>query len=191
MSSNPKCGREALRVRFSDAAKSVSELYRTAVLSYDAGHRDALLCVHRYILLTTPGLAASSAALPHSGQSPVGAVGSSAPPPSLDAERLLRFVQNSLRRHEVVAVASRGTRRRRKRSSSCVGRPACGGQPEGEGGDTPEDAHGAPRRRVASPGRAVEEPGAEVGDMLRDVRISHPVESESGTDDDDDLSAEA
>ncbi|ESL11722.1 hypothetical protein TRSC58_00521 [Trypanosoma rangeli SC58] len=185
MSTNPKCGREALRVRFSDAATSISELYRTAVLSYDAGYRDALLYVHHYVLLNTPQAVAGDAVLPHSAQSPVGTTSSSASPPLLDAERLLRFIQNSLKRHEMVSVASRGTLRRRKRSSSCVDRPMCGLHPEGEGGATLEDTHAVPRRRIASPERGVEEPGVEVRDMLRDVRISRGGEFDSGTDDDE------
>ncbi|CBH10848.1 hypothetical protein, conserved [Trypanosoma brucei gambiense DAL972] len=48
----PNNGREGLRQRFSEAAKSVSELYRDATYSYDAGYRDALLLVQRYALIT-------------------------------------------------------------------------------------------------------------------------------------------
>ncbi|KAF8290701.1 hypothetical protein BCY84_00751 [Trypanosoma cruzi cruzi] len=185
MSTNPKCGREALRARFADAAKSVTELYRTAVVSYDAGYRDALLFVHRYILLDTPAAMTTDVVFPHSGQPPAKTANPLASARSPDAERLLRFIQNTLKRHEAVLAASRGMSRRRKRSPGWIERSACGVYADGESSTMPDGGRGAPCRRTSFSARVFEDSGAEVHDMLSNVRIAHPAESDSGISDDE------
>ncbi|KAG8344432.1 hypothetical protein ERJ75_000352000 [Trypanosoma vivax] len=50
MATNQQNGHEALRARFSDAARGVAELYCDALHSYNAGYRDALLHLHRFVL---------------------------------------------------------------------------------------------------------------------------------------------
>lgn len=47
------CGQESLRRKFSSAASALTELYRESNSSYEAGFRDALLFVHRYVLLAS------------------------------------------------------------------------------------------------------------------------------------------
>ncbi|KEG07766.1 hypothetical protein DQ04_08881010 [Trypanosoma grayi] len=186
MSAEPKNGREALRVRFSEAAKGVTELYRDAVVSYDAGYRDALLHVHRYVLLAVQSATASTGTSSHNGQQHVRTEFTPPQlppsPPSLDAGHLLRFIQSTLKRRDALAAASRSVVRRRKRSSSRAERTAHG--------VCREDDRSTPYRRLQPPVAAVEKPGdLAVGDMLRDVHITPHAESDSGTTDDEDFAA--
>ncbi|CCD12601.1 unnamed protein product [Trypanosoma congolense IL3000] len=130
--------REALRRRFSEAAKSLSELYRDATHSYDAGYRDALHLLQRYILIASSGNTStpnffstvsgascstdrrrnangSTTALSSQLQQKEGTSVAEVPQ-VLDVTQLLGFIRNALKRHDVLSAASRGLARRRKRS---------------------------------------------------------------------------
>lgn len=181
MSANSKSGREALRVRFSEAAKSLTELYRDAAHSYDAGYRDALLYVHRYVLLNVPGAMAANAVSPQQAK----VVDSAASSQSLNAGHLLLFIQNTLKRQEAVSLVARGTARQRKRTAYDMERHTHVLPAEGESGVPHEVHRRAPSRRLYFPTPPADECSEVVHDMLREVCISRPAEAEAGVFDDD------
>lgn len=49
----PSREKEVLHAKFSSAAAALTDLFRESTDAYEAGYRDALLYVHRYVLLTS------------------------------------------------------------------------------------------------------------------------------------------
>ncbi|GET91297.1 hypothetical protein, conserved [Leishmania tarentolae] len=104
----PARDKEHLHRMFSAAANALADLYRESSNSYEAGYRDALLFVQRYLQ--------SSSAVTHSGHSPSSAFTTCE---TVNAQHMAQFLQNTIatRRERMAVVRGIHSLRRRERES--------------------------------------------------------------------------
>lgn len=142
-SPRPLRAKEVLHTKFSCAAAALTELYKESTDAYEAGYRDALLYVHRYILLTSvrapPPRGEDSADAPHATSAPIQATEDRteepatgwAAAPTLCAEyvvasdKILRFMQNTMQRRRERVALERGTAERRRRPPPSLDANSC------------------------------------------------------------------
>lgn len=147
----PPREKEQLQRKFSAAATALAELYRESSNAYEAGYRDALLFVQRYLQgsprLTDRGLAPSSAFSACE---------------TVNAQHMAQFLQNTLtsRRERMAAVRGLHSLRRRRRDS-LVGDADLAEDDDGDSDTTEHDGEG----ELVGEGR-VEQVGAGSGRVL-------------------------
>lgn len=101
---------ETIHAKFSTAATSLTDLFKEATNAYESGYRDALLHVHRYLLLTASASAQTGQLL---------TTPSLPPTPAVSSRRLLHFIQVTLDQRRSRVANARGTTERR-RSRECA-----------------------------------------------------------------------
>lgn len=129
--------KEVLHGKFSTAAAALTDLFRESTNAYEAGYRDALLYVHRYVLLTSvhnPQMSQLGSTHVHNTtvvllEDPAPGSTAAAPPlpgpwaaaPTLStssvvaSEKMLRFLHNTIQRRKDRVAAERGIAEHRRR----------------------------------------------------------------------------
>ncbi|KAG5471513.1 hypothetical protein LSCM1_01606 [Leishmania martiniquensis] len=107
-SNTPAREKEQLHRKFSAAANALADLYRESSNSYEAGYRDALLFVQRYLQSSSP---VTERGLPPSSAFSICE--------TVNAQHMAQFLQNTIatRRERMAAVRGIHSFRRRRRES--------------------------------------------------------------------------
>ncbi|KAK7197553.1 hypothetical protein NESM_000705300 [Novymonas esmeraldas] len=134
-SSTPPREKELLQRKFSAAATALADLYRESSNSYEAGYRDALLFVHRYLQ--------SSSRVTERGHTPSSAFSLCE---TVNARLMSQFLLDTVaaRRERMAAVRGLHSLRRRRRDSADGDVGHAGEDDEGSASDDGEDGAEAP-----------------------------------------------
>ncbi|KPA74543.1 hypothetical protein ABB37_09192 [Leptomonas pyrrhocoris] len=106
--------RERLHTKFAAAATALADLYRESSNSYEAGYRDALLFVQRYLQASTP---MTSSQAPTAAATSFLSSSSSGLCTTVNAAQMMRFLQDTVaaRRARMAVVRGVHSMRRRRR----------------------------------------------------------------------------
>lgn len=157
-STNSTADRARLHAKFSTAATALAELYRESSNAYEAGYRDALLFVQRYLQLSTPTPTTAATATGQQPPSPSAHSRSSALCATVNAAQMMSFLQDTAaaRRERMAVVRGVHSLRRRQRDVTDA--------PDGFGEDASEAENDAAAVRmgdhnISSEDGEEEEPG--------------------------------
>lgn len=107
--------RARLHAKFATAATALADLYRESSNAYEAGYRDALLFVQRYLQPSTTNATNTNGAASPSNSPAASTLGT-----TLNAAQMMRFLQDTVaaRRERMAAVRGVHSMRRRQRDAS-------------------------------------------------------------------------